>query len=485
VHPKEIAMRLGKIVNCKISWDDQTRDFYSVDASSYILKPAVVAFPRNEKDVIMILRYASKNKISITARGAGTGLVGSALGKGIILDMNQLNKIKIGPGYVEAGSGVLKGQLDKALEKRGRFLGPDPSVGPFCTIGGMVATNASGSHSLKYGSIIDNLIQVKIARSSGSLVTLPNESLLSRKMLKLLKPEIQLRFPQVSKNSCGYRIDKIKSESDLHKIIAGSEGTLGIIISAKLRTFCIPKEKFLTILAYKSVKHAVIEVPEILKLGPSAVEIIDHNIAKHVKDKIAQKTNCLLFIEFDENLAQSKRKLQKLASGKIIETTTEKDKIKQWWDFRNLALSYSLRSISKKETMPSVIEDATVSVDKLPVLLDVISKLSSKYKMKTVIYGHAGNGNLHTRPILKRGNKHIIKKIAAEFFSKIVIVGGSITGEHGDGLARSEFVKFQYGDEVYSIFKKIKKEFDPKNILNQDRIITRKTMIIKNLSLSP
>src|SRR6267143_3893801 len=229
MQPKEIAVRLGKIVNCKISWDDQTRDFYSVDASSYILKPAVVAFPRNEKDVIMIVRYATKNKISVTARGAGTGLVGSALGKGIILDMMHMNKIKVGPGYVEAGSGVLKGQLDKELEKHGRFLGPDPSVGPFCTVGGMIATNASGSHSLKYGSIIDNLIQVKITRSSGSLVTLPNESLFSRKMFKLLKPEIQLRFPEVSKNSCGYRIDKIKTKSDLQKIIAGSEGTLGII----------------------------------------------------------------------------------------------------------------------------------------------------------------------------------------------------------------------------------------------------------------
>ena len=484
MHPKKIAMRLGKIVNCKISWDDQTRDFYSVDASSYILKPAVVAFPRNERDIIMILRYATKNKISVTARGAGTGLVGSALGKGIILDMMHMNKIKVSPAYVEAGSGVLKGQLDKELEKRGRFLGPDPSVGPFCTIGGMIATNASGSHSLKYGSVIDNLIQVKIARSSGSMITLPNESSISRKILKLLKPEIQMRFPQVSKNSCGYRIDKIKAKSDLQKIIAGSEGTLGIIISAKLRTFCLPKEKLLTILAYKTMKNAVSEVPEILKLCPSAVEIIDRNIAKHVNARITRKPNCLLFVEFDENLAENKKNIQKLTSGKIIKMIADVRKIKQWWNFRNLALSYSLRSISKEETMLPAIEDATVPVEKLPVLLNVISKLASKYRMKVIVYGHAGNGNLHIRSILKKQNSHIIKKIASEFFVKVVTIGGSITGEHGDGLARSEFVKLQYGSEVYSIFKKIKKEFDPKNILNPDKVITRKTMITKNLSLS-
>ena len=484
MQPKEIAMRLDKIVNCKISWDDQTRDFYSVDASSYILKPAVVAFPRNERDIMVILRYATKNKISVTARGAGTGLVGSALGKGIILDMMHMNKIKVGPDHVEAGGGVLKGQIDKELEKRGRFLGPDPSVGPFCTIGGMIATNASGSHSLKYGSIIDNLIQVKIARSSGSMITLPNESGISRKILKLLKPEIQIRFPQVSKNSCGYRIDKIKVKSDLQKIIAGSEGTLGIIISAKLRTFCSPKEKLLTILAYKTMKNAVSEVPEILKLCPSAVEIIDRNIAKHVIPRITHKPNCLLFVEFDEKITENKKNIQKLTSGKIIKMIADARNIKQWWNFRNSALAYSLRSISKEETILPAIEDATVAVEKLPALLDVISKLASKYKMKVIVYGHAGNGNLHIRPILKQQNRRIIKTIATEFFLKVVTMGGSITGEHGDGLARSEFVKLQYGSEVYFIFKKIKKEFDPKNILNPDKVLTRKTMITKNLSLS-
>jgi glycolate dehydrogenase FAD-linked subunit len=303
--------------------------------------------------------------------------------------------------------------------------------------------------------------------------------------LKLLKPEIQLRYPQVSKNSCGYRIDKIKSESDLQKIIAGSEGTLGIIISAKLRTFCVPKEKLLMILSYKIMKNALSEVPEILGLGPSAVEIIDHNVAKHIKARIPRKTGCLLFVEFDENLSKSKKTILKLTSGKIIKIVKDKRKIKRWWNFRNSALSFSLRSISKKETMPSVIEDAAVPVEKLPVLLNVISKLASKYKIKTIIYGHAGNGNLHIRPILKRGNKHLIKKVAVEFFSKVIAMGGTITGEHGDGLARSEFVKLQYGSEVYSVFQKIKKEFDPQNILNPDKIITRKTMITKNLLLYP
>ncbi len=312
------------------------------------------------------------------------------------------------------------------------------------------------------------------------MMTLPNESSINRKILKLLKPEIHLQFPAVSKNSCGYRIDAIKEQSDLQKIIAGSEGTLGIIISAKLKTFRLPKEKLLIILAYKTMKNAALEVPEILKLNPSAVEIIDRNIIKHFNTKISCNANCLLFIEFDEKIIENKNNIKKLTSGRILEMIANQNEIKQWWNFRNRALSYSLKSFSKKGTMSLPIEDAAVPVDKLPILLNEISKLALKHKMKVIMYGHAGNGNLHVRPILKHGNSRRIKKIASEFFLKVIAIGGSITGEHGDGLARSEFVKLQYGNEIYSIFKKIKNEFDPKNILNPDKIITKKTMIAKS-----
>jgi glycolate oxidase len=157
--------------------------------------------------------------------------------------------------------------------------------------------------------------------------------------------------------------------------------------------------------------------------------------------------------------------------------------IKKLWSFRNSALSYSLKSIAKSETMPTIIEDAVVPVKRLPLLLKILYIISKKYHMKTIIYGHAGNGNLHIRPILKKSDKHIIMKIAIEFFSGVISIGGSITGEHGDGLARSEFVKLQYGNEVYPILEKIKKQFDPKNILNPGKIISNQSTITRNLNL--
>jgi glycolate oxidase len=462
----QIGKKLAKTVACNISCDKQTLDLYSVDASSYIVRPSAIAFPKNEKDVIRILRFASCHKISVTPRGAGTGLVGGDLGTGIILDMKHFDKIKIGQGFVQTGSGVFKGELDDILRKHGRFFGPNPSIGPFCTIGGMIGTNASGSHSLKYGSTIDNLIQIRMVTSNGNIVTLPKKGHITKKILGLIIPQTQKQFPCVSKNSCGYRIDKVTSYSNVQKIMAGSEGTLGIIISAKLKTFLLPKQAVLIIIAYKTLKEAAIDVPKILRLGPSAVEIIDHNIIQHIAHKMPNGTKCLLFVEFDNRISKKRTKVQQISSGKTILSTTRYNQIAQWWTYRNSALSYSLKSISKQEIASSIIEDATVPVHRLPLLLDLVKYLASRYPMRVIIYGHAGNGNLHIRPILKKKDRGLIKKIALEFFSGVISIGGTITGEHGDGLARSEFVKLQYGSDTYSVFKKVKQFFDPTNTLN-------------------
>ncbi|MGI0010064.1 MAG: FAD-binding oxidoreductase, partial [Nitrosopumilaceae archaeon] len=440
--------------------------------------------PENEQDIITILKYASKNKISVTVRGAGTGLVGSALGKGIILDLKNFDKMRMSQNHVEVEAGVFKGNLDRELEKRGRFFAPNPSIGPYCTIGGMVATNASGSHSLKYGSTIDNLLGVRIITANGDVVELPSDSKFNSAVFRIIKSDLQKKFPRVSKNSCGYRFDAIKTMSDLHKIIASSEGTLGVITSVKLKTLPIPAKRLLVILSYKTIKQAVLDSTKIVNLKPSALEIVDHNIAKHIKTRLTKNPSCLLFVEFDDNLDKCKKNLRKVISNvQIVKTLTNDSEIKKLWDFRNSALSYSLRSITTKESMPTIIEDATVPVEKLVLLVDIIEKISKKYKIKFVLYGHAGNGNLHIRPVLKNKNKELMRNIAKEFFSQVVAVGGSITGEHGDGLARSEFVRLQYGKDVYAAFKKIKKKFDPRNILNPDKIITSKHTMTKNLKI--
>lgn len=483
MNSKKVA-DITKLVNCQVLSDEHSLNLYSVDASSYIVKPSVVVIPKNEQEIISILKYASKNKISVTVRGAGTGLVGSALGKGIILDLKNFDKIRVGKNIVEVGAGAFKGNLDRDLEKRGRFFAPNPSIGPYCTIGGMVATNASGSHSLKYGSTIDNLLGVRIITANGDVVKFPSNSKFSNTTFRIIKLDLQKKFPKVSKNSCGYRLDVVKKMSDLHKIIAASEGTLGVITSVKLKTLPIPAKRMLVILSYDNIRQAATDSSKIVDLKPSALEIVDSNIAKHIKTGLAKNPNCLLFVEFDDKLDKCKKNLHDIISdAQIVDILTNEQEIKKWWYFRNSALSYSLRSITSKERMPTIIEDATVPVGKLAMLVDIIEKISEKHKMRFVLYGHAGNGNLHIRPILKDKNKKEMRSIAKEFFSQVIAIGGSITGEHGDGLARSEFVRLQYGKDVYSTFKKIKNKFDPKNILNPDKIITSKHTMTKNLKI--
>lgn len=480
---KKIA-DITRVVGCQVLSDKHDLNLYSVDASSYIVKPLVVVVPKNEQDIIAIVNYASKHNISITVRGAGTGLVGSALGKGIILDLKNFDKIRQNQDRVEVGAGVFKGNLDNELEKSGRFFAPNPSIGPHCTMGGMVATNASGSRSLKYGSTIDNLLGVRIITANGQIVDLPSQSKFSRTIFKMIKTNLQKKFPRVSKNSCGYRLDAIKKISDLHKIIAASEGTLGIITSIKLKTLPIPTKRMLIVLSYDTIRQAALVTPKIVKLKPSALELVDNNITKHIRTRLTKIPNCLLFVEFDDNLDRCKKNLLEIIpKEKILKLIIRDSEIKKWWDFRNSALSYSLRSITTKESIPTIIEDATVPVGKLEILIDIIEKISKKYNMKFVLYGHAGNGNLHVRPILEDKNKKRIRRIAKEFFSQVIAIGGSITGEHGDGLARSEFVRMQYDEAVYSVFKKIKNKFDPKNILNPDKIITSKHTMTKNLRI--
>lgn len=307
----KLIKNLQKKIQGKVFSEKIIRDFYSVDSSSYRIIPKLVIVPRNTKDVITIVKFAALHKIPITTRGAGTGLVGGALGNGIILDMREFSKIQISPDSVIVGAGVQKGKLDSVLKKHGKFLGPNPSIGPYCAIGGMISANASGSKSLKYGGIIDNLLHVEIVLANGRKIKLPGNKLFGKKILKLANNLDKKKIPKVTKNSCGYRLDAIKNLSQTHKVIAGSEGTLGIIISAKLKIFKEPTKRTLCILGYDSVFTAAKNCISIKETQPNALEFVDHSTLKNFNHKFSKKTKCLLFVEYDDNLKLKLRKLKK------------------------------------------------------------------------------------------------------------------------------------------------------------------------------
>jgi FAD/FMN-containing dehydrogenase len=452
-------------------WSDEILNYYSVDSSFYQIKPKLVVAPKTVSDITSVLQFAKKNSLNVTPRGGGTGLVGSALNNGIILDLKNFDKIRISKDYVEVGGGTYKGKLDAALAKYKKFLGPNPSVGPYCTIGGMIATNASGSRSLKYGSTIDSILEVTVILGTGRVVKLPSKTQLASSIMRLARSINKNNFPQVTKNSCGYRLDAISNQNASQKIIAASEGTLGIIVSAKLRIFKEPRKRSLLILGFDSMKKAVNDCQNLVLLNPSALEIVDNNTMKNFNAKFPPKINCLLFVEFDSKIRQNIKKLKKISTGKLLHTLNDKKSIAKWWNYRNSALYYSLKNLLSGELLPHIIEDATVPLDKLEQLVTLAQKIRKKFHAKLVMYGHAGNGNIHIRIASKHNDKTTTRRLGKMFFSEVIQMGGTITGEHGDGLARTNFVKLQYGSKLYSIFNELKRQFDPDLILNPNKIV--------------
>ena len=478
---KSLFEQLQKAIQGDISDAKYVRDFYSVDASSYKILPKIVIVPKNQRDVISIVKIAKKFNTSVTVRGAGTGLVGGALNSGIILDMKNFDSCVVKKDHVIVGTGLTKGRLDKKLESEKKFFPPNPSIGVFCSIGGMIGNNSSGSRSLKYGSTIDNILEVTFIDGNGQKITLPKDKKIFQRLVKITKRQKPEKFPKVSKNSSGYRIDKVKKDTDSHKLLVGSEGTLGIILSAKLKIKEKSRKRALFIIEYNSLATCAKNCQDIIKTNPSSLEFVDKPTIKQINFKFTNKTRCVLFVEYDEKTISSEKQLRKIANGKIVQKLTKKSEIDRWWRYRDASLHYSLKSIKKENRIPHVIEDAAVPLENLSDLFGILNKLNKKYKTKSIGYGHAGNGNVHIRLIATRVKKELIKKIAIEYFEQIMRLGGTITAEHGDGLARSEFIKKQYGEDNYEIFRQIKKFFDPHDILNPNKIITKKSTIIKNL----
>jgi len=476
-----ILKKLQSNIQGTVFFKKEFIDYYSVDASSYQIYPKIIVVAKNEKDIINTIKIAKKFKTSVTVRGAGTGLVGSALNKGIILDLKNLDSIRLNNDHVIVGPGTMKGQLDIVLKKSKKFFPPNPSIGSFCFIGGMLGNNSSGSRSLKYGSVIDNVSEITFIDGNGIKNTLPKNKKIGKKILAITNKLNIKKIPKVTKNSSGYRIDKIKSLKDSHKIIIGSEGTLGIIISAKLKIKNIPKEKILFIIEYKKIKDALNDAIKINEIKPSAIEFVDKTTLEQIKYKFDKQTKCLLFVEYDNKIITSEKRLKSLIIGKMVKKLIKESEILHWWKFRDSSLHYSLKSIKKEKRIPHTIEDSAVSIENLSKLFVVLDKINKKFNTKSITYGHVGNGNIHIRLISKSKRKEMIKKITVQFFDEIFKLNGTITAEHGDGLARSEFIKKQYGEKNYQIFKEIKNLFDPNDILNPGKIISKKSSIIENL----
>jgi glycolate oxidase len=490
-----IADELRCIAKGEILSDEWTREIYSVDASHYAIKPSIVVRPIDRYDVEKICKYCFSKNVPITARGAGTGLLGQSLSNNIVIDFTKyMNKVlEIGTDYVEVQPGVVKGILDKELKKRGKFLPPDPASSNYCTVGGMIANNSSGAHCLGYGSTIDFLQEINVIYSDGTQGYIngnnKSDNFMMANLLRLLSPYldiIQSRYPKVTKNSCGYRLDAVLNNQGFapQKIFAASEGTLGVLTSARLKILDIPLYRHLLLLGFEDLLSAISQVPLILPFSPVAIELLDRTVVSYRKmnahQQLANNPGCLLFVEFaGEKLEDVDRKLdhcKEKLSGKciILESVSDEHSMTRIWEARKGALNNIMKLTYGARKPVGLIEDTVVKPD---LLYDYTQYLLQTYfdnKLDYVVYGHVGDGNLHTRPLIdieSQSEVELMERLAHNIFDRVIKSGGTITGEHGDGLARVKYIPSMYGHEIFSIFLQIKKMFDPKSLMNPGKKI--------------
>ena len=484
-----IADELRRISKGEVLFDDWSRTIYSVDASHISVRPELIQKPIDVEEVRKICKLCSAKNIAITARGAGTGLLGQSLSSGIVLDftVNMNRIVEIDDDFVVAQPGLVKAKLDKELGKKRKVFPPDPASSNFCTIGGMIANNASGPHSLSYGNTIDHIQEISVVYADGTSSIIghglePDEKI--SKMLSLVAPRtalIRRKYPKVSKNSCGYRLDAVLSDRGFfpQKVFAASEGTLGIITSAKLKIFDMPLYRSLLVIGFQDLESLMKVVPAILKFFPSALELLDSSVL-WPRPKCFGITSCSLYIEFSgDNLSDIEMKLLRCQSkleGKyeILQTAFDPISISKIWEARKNALNNIMKLTVGSRKPVGLIEDTVVNPTQLFEYCIFLKKLYSQYNLDYTMYGHVGNGNLHTRPLVDIGERqevNLLEDLARKVFKRVIAYGGTITGEHGDGLVRSKYIPQLYGSQVYSLFVKLKRIFDPQLIMNPGKKI--------------
>ncbi|HET7147890.1 MAG TPA: FAD-binding oxidoreductase [Candidatus Nitrosopolaris sp.] len=489
---ESVADELRRIAKGEVFDDSWSREIYSVDASHYSLLPLAVVKPMDKYDIQEICQYNFTKNLPITGRGGGTGLLGQSLSNGVVVDftkhMNQI--IEVEDDYVVVEPGAVKSVLDRELRRRGKFLPPDPASSNYCTIGGMIANNSSGPHGLGYGSTIDFLEAVNVVYADGSFGFLSEKNSCEEKtthLRELLSPHlnvIQRGYPQVTKNSCGYRLDAVLNDRGFypHKLLAGSEGTLGLVTSAQFKILDIPLYRNMLALAFEDLITATIVLPNILSFSPTAVEMLDQTSIDRQNNAATRPAGCLLFVEFaNDDLSDVERRLS-LCKDKVainctaVETANDQISMDKIWAARKGALNNIMRITVGSRRPVGLIEDTVVKTSFLPEYVRFLQKMYLENKLDYVMYGHLGEGNLHTRPIIDINSPkelQLIESLADRVFNKVIKNGGTISGEHGDGLARVGYISRVYGEVIFAIFLQIKQLFDPTYLMNPGKKIAK------------
>ncbi|MFC2161262.1 FAD-binding and (Fe-S)-binding domain-containing protein [Acidobacteriota bacterium] len=500
-----IKKNLAKNIQGDVFFDELTRRIYAYSASICYLLPAAVIYPKDKMDVIQAIRIASQENIPLTARGSGSGVAGQNLGEGIILDfskyMNRIIQVDFQKKTALVEPGLVRSNLQKAILPKGLFFPPDPSSSDYATIGGMVANNTGGAHSLCYGTTKNYVKSLKLITSDAEemFVTHQGHSPLIfktqvEKLLKEASLTLQKNKPESFRSSCGYNLFetlKKNGEIDLTKLFCGSEGTLGIFTEIELELLDLPLYRNAVLLYYEDEISAFSDVKNFMELQPSTVQALGHEFLKIVATEYPEiyshflkDVRFVFLVEFDGNnlddLKERAKRLTQKALAYKFHTVENAAELAWFWAIRRSAAAYLGRLPGKKPTR--WIEDAAVSVEKLPDFVLGINDLLKKYNTSAALFGHAGQGLLHFSPRLNRMTPEYSKTIENLGWEHTLLskkLNGVPSGEHGDGLLRTPYLKKFWGD-IYPYFVKTKQIFDPRYSLNPLSVVPVREYRVKD-----
>ena len=522
---KERLKELSRQLAGEFYTDDAMRILYATDASAYREMPLAVAIPTSVEDLKILIDFARKNHTSLIPRTAGTSLAGQVVGNGIIVDVSknftQILELNKEEHWVRVQPGVIRDELNMFLKPHGLFFGPETSTANRAMIGGMVGNNSCGSNSIVYRSTREHLLEVNALLSDGSETIFKSlntdefhqkcerdtlESNIYKTVRTMLsnydnQAEITREFPKktVERRNTGYALDELmdsapfiagKPDFNFCKLIAGSEGTLALMTEIKLNVVPLPPvETGLLCVHFNSIDESLRANLIALKYKPSASELIDHYILECTKANIEQNKNrffvlgdpdAILVIEFRssnrEEIVDITKKVESemraAGLGYHFPLLFGEDS-KKIWSLRKAGLGL-LGNMTGDEKAVPVVEDTAVDVQDLPQYITDFNLILKKYGLHAVHYAHAGSGEIHLRPIINlktaEGNK-LFRIIAEEIATLVKKYNGSLSGEHGDGRLRGEFIKQMVGIKNYELFKTIKRTWDPENIFNSNKIV--------------
>jgi FAD/FMN-containing dehydrogenase/Fe-S oxidoreductase len=527
---KEKLQQLSRELEGELYDDTTMRTLYATDASAYREMPLAVAVPRSVADLKKLIHFAKSEKTSLIPRTAGTSLAGQVVGNGIVVDVSkyftQIIELNAEEKWVWVQPGVIRDELNMFLKPHGLFFGPETSTANRAMIGGMVGNNSCGSNSVVYRSTREHLLEIKALLSDGSEAEFKSlnidefhqkcesdnlEGSIYKSVRSLLSNydnqlEIRKEFPRktVERRNTGYAIDVLletapftAGEPDFNfcKLIAGSEGTLAFITEIKLNVVPLPpKETGLLCVHFNTIDESLRANLIALRYKPSASELIDHYILECTKENKEQFKNrffvkgdpgAILVIEFartnrEDIIAIAQRVEEDMRSAGLGYhfPLLFGDDTKKIWTLRKAGLGL-LSNLPGDDKAVPVIEDTAVDVNDLPAYIRDFNEILKKHNLYSVHYAHAGSGEIHLRPIInlktKEGNQ-LFRTIAEEIATLVKKYNGSLSGEHGDGRLRGEFIKQMVGEKNYQLLKDIKRSWDPDNIFNPNKIVDTPSM---------